>query len=151
MAVFIFISLIETPTSEVEDLRQSIDWSSDDFETNLKKKNLIVEFYGMRCQSCNSLYSILWKLMGSQGVASTSLAIGAINCSTYEPFCISNNVTTYPTLLYFERNDGVPKKAYNMSAFMPGKSLVKKEVEQQNDKSEGSKLRILSGHKAGVD
>ncbi|XP_034667927.1 thioredoxin domain-containing protein 5 homolog [Drosophila subobscura] len=140
IAVFICISLIETPTSEVEDLKQSIDWTTDDFETNLKKKNLIVEFYGMLCQSCNSLYSILWTLMGIQGIASTSLAIGAINCSTYESFCISNNVTNYPTLLYFERNDGVPKKSYNTSAFMPAKILVKKEDEQQNDKSEGCKL-----------
>ncbi|XP_022228980.2 thioredoxin domain-containing protein 5 homolog isoform X2 [Drosophila obscura] len=141
IAVLICINLIELSSlSEVEDLKQSIDWSTEDFATNLKKKNLIVEFYITLCQSCNSLYSILWKLMGIQNIASTSLAIGAINCSVYESFCISNNVTTYPTLLYFEKDDGVPKKSYNLSTFMSEKTLVKKDDADQNVTSDDCKL-----------
>ncbi|XP_033235748.1 thioredoxin domain-containing protein 5 homolog [Drosophila pseudoobscura] len=128
---------VESSASGVEDTdHRTIDWSTDDFETYLKEKNVIVEFYATLCESCNSLYSILWKLMGIQNTASTSLAIGAINCSKYESFCISNNVTMYPTLLYFEKDDGVAKKSYNLSSFMSEKttekSVVIKEDAPQN-------------------
>ncbi|XP_064539058.1 thioredoxin domain-containing protein 5 [Drosophila montana] len=74
------------------------------FESATKSRIFLVEFYVPECPSCSRLYLVLTTLVVIvEDRSINDIAIGAIDCRKHEKFCISKNVTSYPSLALFEK------------------------------------------------
>jgi len=88
--------------------RSHISLDPKGFEVGIDKGIVLVVFYVPDCVQCTRLYTLLTELkltVEEESISYKNITIGAINCTKYQEFCTEKNITTYPSLFLFEKND----------------------------------------------
>ncbi|XP_053605167.1 thioredoxin domain-containing protein 5 homolog [Plodia interpunctella] len=125
------------------------EYDSNNFKQRIEEMdgNFIL-FYAPWCSHCTSFYPIwqeLAELVNSKG---SKFAIAQVDCTMHPKLCNDNDITGYPTLLYFHKNTFTPvefqgtRDLPSLTLFLSDVFTLKLEEIKKKDQNE---IKIYSG------
>ncbi|CAH2085263.1 unnamed protein product [Euphydryas editha] len=126
------------------------EYGPDNFKQQIEDMDgNFIMFYAPWCRHCTDFYPIWSELGELVNAKESNFAIAQVDCTRHSKLCQENDITGYPTLLYFHKNSFSPVE-YKGTRDLPSLTLFLSEVFTM--KSEGmeaekpsSEVKIYSG------
>ncbi|CAK1541281.1 unnamed protein product [Leptosia nina] len=127
------------------------EYDPDVFKMQIKEMDgNFVMFYAPWCRHCTEFEPIWIELGELINNKDSKFAVAQVDCTRYSKLCHDNDITGYPTLLYFHKNSFTPIE-YKGTRDLPSLTLFLSEVfsmkEEHPEKPDGglSEVKIYSG------
>ncbi|XP_003700431.1 thioredoxin domain-containing protein pretaporter [Megachile rotundata] len=98
----IVFMLSQVSSQQEEESIQAIQYSKDNFSSEIKKKNHFVMFYAPWCGHCQRLEPTWEQLAEISNEEDNNIRIAKVDCTTDSSLCAEHDVTGYPTLKFFK-------------------------------------------------
>ncbi|XP_043515589.1 thioredoxin domain-containing protein 5 homolog [Frieseomelitta varia] len=102
--IFLFIFMLSQVNSE-QDHVHTIQYTKDNFSTEIQKKNHFIMFYAPWCGHCQRLEPTWEQLAKMSNVEDNNIKIAKVDCTTDSSLCTEHDVTGYPTLKFFKAGE----------------------------------------------
>lgn len=102
--ILLLIFMLSQVNSE-EDHLYSVQYTKDNFSTEIQKKNHLVMFYAPWCGHCQRLEPIWEQLAKMSYNEDSNVKIAKVDCTTDGSLCAEHDVTGYPTLKFFKAGE----------------------------------------------
>ncbi|XP_045767976.1 thioredoxin domain-containing protein 5 homolog isoform X3 [Maniola jurtina] len=126
------------------------EYGPDNFKQQIEDMDgNFIMFYAPWCRHCTEFYPI-WSELGELiNTKDSKFAIAQVDCTKHFKLCHDNDITGYPTLLYFHKNSFSPVE-YKRTRDLPSLTLFLSDVftlksEQAPDKEKQTGVKIYSG------
>ncbi|KOX78633.1 Thioredoxin domain-containing protein 5 [Melipona quadrifasciata] len=101
--IFLFIFMLSQVNSE-QDHVHTIQYTKDNFSTEILKKNHFIMFYAPWCGHCQRLEPT-WEQLAKMSKMEDNIKIAKVDCTTDSSLCTEHDVTGYPTLKFFKAGE----------------------------------------------
>lgn len=102
--ILLLIFMLSQVNSE-EDHLYSVQYTKDNFSTEIQKKNHLVMFYAPWCGHCQRLEPIWEQIAKMSYNEDSNVKIAKVDCTTDSSLCAEHDVTGYPTLKFFKAGE----------------------------------------------
>ncbi|XP_013188179.2 thioredoxin domain-containing protein 5 homolog [Amyelois transitella] len=141
---FLFLPYFVAPEENIV-----LEYDSNNFKQRIEEMdgNFIL-FYAPWCSHCTSFYPIWQELAELVNTKGSKFAIAQVDCTVHPKLCNDNDITGYPTLLYFHKNTFTPVE-YQGTRDLPSLTLFLSDVFtmklEEMKRKESSEVKIYSG------
>ncbi|XP_045521292.1 thioredoxin domain-containing protein 5 homolog isoform X2 [Pieris brassicae] len=143
---FFFISLIENVAPVAG---STYEYDADVFKLQIKELDgNFIMFYAPWCRHCTEFEPIWIELGELINTKDSQFAIAQVDCTKYHKLCHDNDITGYPTLLYFHKNSFTPieykgtRDLPSLTLFLSEVFTMKEEIKQEKPDKE---VKVYSG------
>ncbi|XP_045767975.1 thioredoxin domain-containing protein 5 homolog isoform X2 [Maniola jurtina] len=125
------------------------EYGPDNFKQQIEDMDgNFIMFYAPWCRHCTEFYPI-WSELGELiNTKDSKFAIAQVDCTKHFKLCHDNDITGYPTLLYFHKNSFSPVE-YKRTRDLPSLTLFLSDVftlkSEAPDKEKQTGVKIYSG------
>ncbi|KAJ2947608.1 hypothetical protein O0L34_g17405 [Tuta absoluta] len=126
------------------------EYTSGNFKQQIEEMDgNFVMFYAPWCHHCTEFHPIWMELAELVNTKDSKFAIAQVDCTQHAKLCNENDITGYPTLLYFHKNTFIPVE-YKGTRDMPSLTLFLSEVftmktEGPEIEKDSTEVKIYSG------
>lgn len=104
--VLLFIFMLSQVNSEQGDhIHTTMQYTKDNFSTEIQKKNHFIMFYAPWCGHCQRLEPTWEQLAKMSNLEDKNIKIAKVDCTTDDSLCTEHDVTGYPTLKFFKAGE----------------------------------------------
>lgn len=103
--VFLVLFVLSQVGSGHEDDTRTVQYTQENFASEIKKNNHFVMFYAPWCGHCQRLGSTWEQLAELSNEADNNVKIAKVDCTTDNALCTEHDVTGYPTLKFFKAGE----------------------------------------------
>lgn len=104
------------------------EYGPDNFKQQIENMDgNFIMFYAPWCSHCTKFHPIWSELAELVNTKESKFAIAQVDCTIYTKLCHENDITGYPTLLYFHKNSFSPVE-YKGARDLPSLTLFLSEV-----------------------
>ncbi|XP_076239599.1 thioredoxin domain-containing protein pretaporter [Calliopsis andreniformis] len=103
--ILLFIFMLSQVKSEQEETLHTVQYTNDNFSTEIKKKNHFIMFYAPWCGHCQRLEPTWEQLADLSNEEDNNIKIAKVDCTTDSSLCSEHDVTGYPTLKFFKAGE----------------------------------------------
>ncbi|XP_022126453.2 thioredoxin domain-containing protein 5 homolog [Pieris rapae] len=143
---FFFISL---PENVAPVAGSTYEYDPDVFKLQIKELDgNFIMFYAPWCRHCTEFEPIWIELGELINTKDSQFAIAQVDCTKYQKLCHDNDITGYPTLLYFHKNSFTPieykgtRDLPSLTLFLSEVFTMKEEIKQEKPDKE---VKVYSG------
>lgn len=104
--ILLFIFMLSQVNSEQGDhIHTTMQYTKDNFSTEIQKKNHFIMFYAPWCGHCQRLEPTWEQLAKMSNLEDKNIKIAKVDCTTDDSLCTEHDVTGYPTLKFFKAGE----------------------------------------------
>ncbi|XP_043604278.1 thioredoxin domain-containing protein 5 homolog [Bombus pyrosoma] len=104
--ILLFIFMLSQVNSEQGDhIHTTMQYTKDNFSTEIQKKNHFIMFYAPWCGHCQRLEPTWEQLAKMSNLEDKNVKIAKVDCTTDNSLCTEHDVTGYPTLKFFKAGE----------------------------------------------
>lgn len=105
-----FLLFVLSQVGGSEDDLHTVQYTKENFSSELKKKNHFVMFYAPWCGHCQRLEPTWEQLAEISNAEESNIKIAKVDCTTDSAVCTEHEVTGYPTLKFFKAGENTGTK-----------------------------------------
>lgn len=127
------------------------DYSANNFKERVEQLDgNFIMFYAPWCRHCTEFHPIWQELAKLVNTRDSKFAIAQVDCTLHFKLCHENDITGYPTLLYFHKNLFTHSVEYKGTRDLPSLTIFLSEVfttklEKKDVNLELNEVKIYSG------
>ncbi|XP_026333543.1 thioredoxin domain-containing protein 5 [Hyposmocoma kahamanoa] len=145
---FVALFLLIFPYFVTPEENYVYDYDSDNFKQKIEEMDgNFIMFYAPWCRHCTAFHPIWLELAELVNTQGSKFAIAQVDCTVHSKLCQENDITGYPTLLYFHKNSFVPVE-YKGTRDLPSLTLFLNDVftlSTEGHDKESSEVKVYSG------
>ncbi|XP_049871027.1 thioredoxin domain-containing protein 5 homolog [Pectinophora gossypiella] len=148
-SIFVPVLLLFLPCFVTPEESFVYDYGSDNFKQQIEEMDgNFIMFYAPWCRHCTDFHPIWMELAELVNTKNSKFAIAQVDCTVHSKLCHENDITGYPTLLYFHKNSFLPVE-YKGTRDLPSLTLFLSEVFTMktgiDTDKDASEVKIYSG------
>ncbi|XP_076686826.1 thioredoxin domain-containing protein pretaporter [Andrena cerasifolii] len=103
--IFLIVFMLSQAKSEEEDNLHTLQYTKENFSSEIDKKNHFVMFYAPWCGHCQRLEPTWEQLAELSNEEDNNIKVAKVDCTTDSSLCTEHDVTGYPTLKFFKAGE----------------------------------------------